>query len=474
MVFSSAVFLFIFLPVTLALYFIPIFENRKKEIEKQNFILLVMSLIFYAWGEPVYIILMLISIFFNYNIGLDIEYTKNKGKNKKAKFIFLCGVAFNLFVLGFFKYSGFVTENLNSIFGLSLENRELPLPVGISFYTFQILSYVADVWLGKVKAQKKLVPFAAYITMFPQLIAGPIVQYSDIEKQLTQRSVTVEKFADGIIYFIRGLGKKVLFANTIGAVYTEVTGYDFEKMSVATAWIGIICYTLQLYFDFSGYSDMAVGLGKMLGFDFVRNFNYPYTAQSITDFWRRWHISLSSWFRDYVYIPLGGNRKGTARTILNILIVWSLTGLWHGAEWNFIAWGAFYGILLIIEKYLLKNLLSHIPKVLRHILTMVVVMVGWVLFSSADLTSALSYISAMIGASGNAFFDNTALYLLMTNGFAIILMSVSSFGFFELTPSIRNEALAVRLKSIGYIIIFILCIAYLISETYNPFLYFRF
>ncbi len=474
MVFSSAVFLFIFLPVTLVLYFVPLYKNRKKEIEKQNFILLVMSLIFYAWGEPVYIILMLISIFFNYNIGLDIAHKKSNGKHKRAKFIFICGVVFNLFVLGFFKYSGFIIENLNSVFGLSIENRELPLPVGISFYTFQILSYVVDVWLGKVKAQKKLIPFAAYITMFPQLIAGPIVQYSDIEKQLTDRNVTVEKFADGIIYFIRGLGKKVLFANTIGAVYTEISGFDFKEMSVVTAWIGIICYTLQLYFDFSGYSDMAVGLGKMMGFDFVRNFNYPYTAQSITDFWRRWHISLSSWFRDYVYIPLGGNRKGTVRTIINILIVWSLTGLWHGAQWNFIAWGAFYGVLLIIEKYVLKNLLPHIPQILRHIFTMIVVMIGWVLFSSSDLSSALSYISVMIGACGNAFFDNTALYLLMTNGFAIVLMSISSFGFFELTPTIRNEALATRLKSFGYIVIFILCVAYLISETYNPFLYFRF
>lgn len=474
MVFSSAVFLFLFLPLTLALYFLPLSRDRQRETEKKNLVLLSVSLIFYAWGEPTYIILMLISIFFNYNIGMDIEHQFNKGRNKSAKFVFLCAVVFNLFVLGYFKYAGFVTENLNSIFGLSLQNRELPLPVGISFYTFQILSYVVDVYRGKVKAQKKLVPFASYITMFPQLIAGPIVQYADIEKQLTERSITKEKFADGIIFFVRGLGKKVLFANTIGAVYTDILSHDTTEISVATAWLGIICYTLQIYFDFSGYSDMAVGLGKMLGFEFVRNFNFPYTATSITDFWRRWHISLSSWFRDYVYIPLGGNRKGNFRTILNILIVWSLTGLWHGAQWNFIAWGGFYGILLIVEKYILKDILPKIPKIIRHILTMIVVMIGWVFFSSTDISAAFGYLSVMFGMGENPVFDNTALYILSGSGFAIVLMSLSAFGFFEAMPKFRNKNLLVISNSVCYILIFILCIAYLISETYNPFLYFRF
>lgn len=474
MVFSSAVFLFAFLPTALALYFIPLSRNGQREINKKNFVLLVMSLIFYAWGEPTYILLMLISIFFNYNAGIDIEHQFEKGRKKTAKFVFICALIFNLFVLGYFKYAGFITENLNSIFGLSLQNRELPLPVGISFYTFQIISYVADVYRGKVKAQISILPFAAYITMFPQLIAGPIVQYADIEKQLTNRTVTLEKFADGIIYFIRGLGKKVLFANTIGAVYTEILSGDIGKASMATAWIGIVCYTLQIYFDFSGYSDMAVGLGKMMGFEFVRNFNFPYLAESVTDFWRRWHISLSSWFRDYVYIPLGGNRKGDFRTIINILIVWSLTGLWHGAQWNFIAWGGFYGILLIVEKYLLKDILPKIPKLIRHILTMLVVMIGWVLFSSTDITSALSYLGAMFGVGGNVIFDSEASYLISSNGFAIILMSLSAFGFFDAMPKFRNKNVRVPLTCIVYILIFVLCIVYLISETYNPFLYFRF
>ncbi len=474
MVFSSSVFLFLFLPLSLALYFLPVGLDRQKEISKKNFVLLAVSLIFYAWGEPTYIILMLISIYFNFNIGIDIEYQFENGKDKKAKILFIASVIFNIFLLGYFKYAGFITENLNSIFGLSIENKELPLPVGISFYTFQILSYVIDVYCKKVKAQKKLIPFASYITMFPQLIAGPIVQYSDIEKQLCERTVTKEKFADGIICFIRGLGKKVLFANTVGAVYTEILTHELSEVSMATAWLGIISYTLQIYFDFSGYSDMAVGLGKMMGFEFVRNFNFPYKAVSITDFWRRWHISLSSWFRDYIYIPLGGNRKGTVRTIINILIVWSLTGMWHGAQWNFIAWGAFYGILLIAEKYLLKDILEHIPKLVRHVLTMIVVMIGWVFFSSADLSSAFTYLGAMFGINANVIFDETASYLISGNGFAIVLMSLCAIGFFENTPKFRNKNLLVSSYAVLYTLIFILCIAYLISETYNPFLYFRF
>ena len=474
MVFSSSVFLFAFLPISFILYFIPISRKKGIEIAKKNLILLIVSLIFYAWGEPTYIILMVISIFFNYVVGIDIEHLFENGKKKHAKVIFIFAVVVNLFLLGYFKYSGFIIDNINGLFGLSIENRELPLPVGISFYTFQILSYVVDVYLGKVRAQKRIVPFAAYITMFPQLIAGPIVQYSDIEKQLTDRVISKEKFANGIVYFSRGLGKKVLFANTIGAVYTAITANGIGEISAATAWIGIICYTLQIYFDFSGYSDMAVGLGKMMGFEFVRNFNFPYIAHSITDFWRRWHISLSSWFRDYVYIPLGGSRRGTKRTIINILIVWSLTGMWHGAEWNFIAWGAFYGILLIVEKYLLKDIIEKTPMFIRHVITMVVVMIGWVFFSSADIGAAFNYLAAMFCLSGNAFFDSEASYLILNNGFAIVLMCLSAFGFFDKMPKIKNEKVFTVLNRLMYVGILILCVAYLISETYNPFLYFRF
>ena len=371
MVFSSATFLFLFLPVTLALYNLRLFKDKDRETAKRNIVLLITSLIFYSWGEPVYIVLMLLSIFYNYNAAIDIDRYIERPARKKL--VFVCALIFNIFVLGFFKYYGFLTESLNSIFSLSLPVRDIPLPVGISFYTFQVLSYVIDVYRGDVRVQKNIVPFAAYISMFPQLIAGPIVQYSDVEKQLSEREVTREKFAAGIMFFIKGLGKKVIFANTVGAVYTEILGMEPSSVSVVTSWIGIICYTLQIYFDFSGYSDMAIGLGKMLGFDFIQNFNFPYKSTSITDFWRRWHISLSSWFRDYVYIPLGGNRRGTPRTIFNILVVWSLTGLWHGAAWNFIAWGAFYGIILIAEKYVFARVIEKLPVFIKYTVTMVIV-----------------------------------------------------------------------------------------------------
>lgn len=471
MVFSSAVFLFVFFPIVLILYFLPVLKSNEKDIAKKNIILFISSLIFYAWGEPVYIVLMLISIFFNYNLGIDIENHSYSPKKSKALMCF--GVVFNLFMLGFFKYSGFLVENINSTFGLEIEYDGLPLPVGISFYTFQILSYVIDVYKGEVKAQKSFVAFGAYISMFPQLIAGPIVQYKDIEKQLFDRTVTVEKFYDGIIYFIRGFGKKILFANTIGAVYSEVVGGDIASLSVVSSWIAVICYTLQIYFDFSGYSDMAVGLGKMMGFEFVQNFNFPYKATSIKDFWSRWHISLSGWFRDYVYIPLGGNRKGTARTIFNTFVVWSLTGLWHGAAWNFIAWGMFYGVLLILEKFVLQDFLKKLPMALKYAGTIIVVMLGWVLFSSETLSDALTLIGSMIGFGGS-FIDAQAKYLISQNIFLIFVMSLSAVGAFEKLSAKQETRLKKLLKSLGYLVIFALCVAYLISESYNPFLYFRF
>ena len=472
MVFSSATFLFVFLPFTLVLYHFKLFKDKDRETVKKNIVLLIMSLIFYAWGEPVYIILMLLSIFYNYNAAIDID--SYIGSPKKKKLVFAGALIFNIFILGFFKYYGFAVESINSLFSLSLPVRDIPLPVGISFYTFQVLSYVIDVYRGDVKAQKSIVPFAAYISMFPQLIAGPIVQYYDVEKQLTDRTVTAEKFSAGIMFFIKGLGKKVIFANTVGAVYTGILGEELSSVSVVTSWVGIICYTLQIYFDFSGYSDMAIGLGKMLGFDFVQNFNFPYKATSITDFWRRWHISLSSWFRDYVYIPLGGNRRGTARTVFNILAVWSLTGLWHGAAWNFIAWGAFYGVLLIVEKYVLARALERLPVFIRYIMTMVTVMIGWVFFSAESLGSAVSYLKVMFGFSGNAFTDSRAEYLLSENAFSIILMTLCATGVFAALPRIKNFRFNIAVMSAGYMGIFILCIIYLISETYNPFLYFRF
>lgn len=472
MVFSSATFLFLFLPFTLILYFIRLFpKNNERETAKKNFVLLVMSLVFYAWGEPFYVLLMALSIVFNYFIGLDIEC--HRDAPKKMKLILVSGIVFNLISLGFFKYSGFVTDSLNSFSSLDIQFTAPGLPVGISFYTFQIISYIVDVYRG-TSAQKKIVPFAAYVTMFPQLIAGPIVQYGDIEKQLNERYISREKFAAGILIFIKGMGKKVLFANTIGAFYSQISALEVSTLSSATAWIGIICYTLQIYFDFSGYSDMAVGLGKMLGFDFIQNFNFPYTAKSITDFWRRWHISLSNWFRDYVYIPLGGNRTGPLRHILNILVVWALTGMWHGAAWNFIAWGSLYGVLLIVEKYLLKNILPKIPSLLRWAGTMVVVMIGWVLFSKESFPEALSYIKAMFCLSGNEICDSTAMYYLSSAGISIVIMSLSALGYFAKMPRVKNYRVNVISMTVGYTTVFLLCVIYLISETYNPFLYFRF
>jgi len=472
MLFSSMTFLFAFLPVVLALYFIPVFESPRRELNKKNLVLCISSLIFYAWGEPVYIILMLISIYFNYNIGIDLENNAYKPKKKKAVLIF--AIAFNLLVLGFFKYYGFVVDNLNSLFPVNIPHADLALPVGISFYTFQALSYVIDVYRGEVEAQSKLLPFALYITMFPQLIAGPIVQYSDIDTQLEKREINVRKFAVGVLFFIRGLGKKVLFANLIGKVYTDIISGDISSVPAVTAWFGIMCYTMQIYFDFSGYSDMAIGLGKMFGFNLIQNFNFPYTAVSIKDFWSRWHISLSLWFRDYVYIPLGGNRKGTARTIFNTAVVWLLTGLWHGASWNFVMWGAYYGVLLIIEKFVLADFIKKIPNWLRHILTMLIVLIGWVFFSNETLGSAWTYIMSMLGLNGNGFCNSQTWYYISTSLFPLLFMSASAFGLVKNMPKIKKPSARLAVQAVGYGLIFVLCIMFLVSDTYNPFLYFRF
>ena len=329
MLFSSITFLFIFLPVTLVLYFVVPHKFR-------NIIMLIASLIFYAWGEPVYIILMLLSIFLNYVCGLDICQKEDDPQKAHRSLIF--AIVANLLLLGFFKYYGFLLDSLNAVLPVDIPYRELPLPIGISFYTFQALSYIMDVYRKEVRPQKNILYFAMYICMFPQLIAGPIVRYIDIEEQLKNRTVTMRKFGQGAEYFIIGLAKKVILANSVGQVFDQIAGLQLGSFSVLTAWIGCISYAFQIYFDFSGYSDMAVGLGKMFGFEFRRNFDYPYTSSSITEFWRRWHISLSTWFREYVYIPLGGNRCTQSRHIMNLLVVWMLTGLWHGAAWNFLLW----------------------------------------------------------------------------------------------------------------------------------------
>ena len=468
MLFSSIVFLFSFLPAVMILYYL-------LPVRFRNVILLLASLVFYAWGEPVYLFLMLLSILFNYFSGLDIA--RNLQDKRAAKRSLVFNLIINLAVLGFFKYEGFVLDTLNGILPVHISYHALPLPIGISFYTFQILSYIIDVYLVNVKVQTNLPNFALYVTMFPQLIAGPIVQYADVDEQLASREVSRTKFGEGSMYFIRGLAKKVLLANTSGMIFTEVSGLAKGNIAVMTAWLGAFAYMFQIYFDFSGYSDMAIGLGKMLGFEFNMNFNYPYVSKSITEFWRRWHISLSSWFRDYVYIPLGGNRVSKIKHIRNLLIVWFLTGLWHGAAWNFVAWGLYYGVILIIEKYLLSPVLDRLPDVVRHIYSIVLVVIGWVLFFSSSFGQAADYIRVMFGAGAHGFADRESMYLLTSN---LILWLILIFGSTPLVHFRYEHMLRTKkwnttiINSVVYAALFIVCIAYLVTETYNPFLYFRF
>jgi alginate O-acetyltransferase complex protein AlgI len=468
MVFSSIIFLFTFLPISLILYYI-----SPRNIK--NTVLLLISLVFYAWGEPVYVFLMIFTTIFDYLAGLLIN--KYRRDRITAKRIFIIAVIVNLGILGFFKYYGFLIENINSIFSLNIGYEQLPLPIGISFYTFQTLSYVVDVYLGKVKVQKNLISFGLYVTMFPQLVAGPIVRYVDIDYQLKNRHHSINKFGEGVDRFIKGLAKKVLLANNIGMIFTSIQQYNVDDISVLTAWLAIGAYTLQLYFDFSGYSDMAIGLGKMFGFDFIENFNYPYISKSVTEFWRRWHISLGSWFREYVYIPLGGNRCSAICQLRNLFVVWFLTGLWHGADWNFILWGLYYGLILVIEKFLLKDILENTPNLIKHIYTMILVMVGWTFFGIESIQQSLEYLKVMFLLNGNKIIDSTFIYYIHTNLILLVILIACST---PMVSKVFNKIIQNgKMKGVVFAIVvqFILLfvsIAYLVNETYNPFLYFRF
>lgn len=473
MVFSSIFFLFTFLPLSLLLYWM-------SPAKMKNFTLLAVSLFFYAWGEPVYVLLMIASILTNFVFGIFIESELIKEKRAVLRALFISAVVFNILILGFFKYYGFLAENINALFNADIAYSELPLPIGISFYTFQVLSYVIDVYLGKVRLQRNPVSFALYVTMFPQLIAGPIVRYSDIESQLEQRNVSASKFGEGAQRFIQGLGKKVLIANSMGALWDITQAMDMTGISVFSAWLGIIAYTFQIYFDFSGYSDMAIGLGKMFGFEFMENFDHPYISRSVTEFWRRWHISLGTWFREYVYIPLGGNRCSRIRQIRNIMAVWMLTGLWHGASWNFVVWGIYYGCLLLIEKMFLKKLIDNAPAIISHVYCMLAVIIGWVLFASRDIESAAAYLGVMSGASGNVLVDNAFIYYLKSNAVMLVISLLFSTGIFReiFEPEEISDKIRTRVSHSAAVILhaFILFMstAYLVTETYNPFLYFRF
>lgn len=469
MLFSSITFLFLFLPVVMAVYYIV--PGRAK-----NVVLLIASLFFYAWGEPVYVALMILSILFNYFCGRDI---RDSGEDeRKAKLSLAFAVTVNVLILGFFKYYGFILDTVNSFLPADIPYRELPLPVGISFYTFQAISYLVDVYRKKAEPQKNILYFALYISMFPQLIAGPIVRYVDIEAQLRNRRISVRRLGQGAVFFIIGLAKKVIVANTAGQVFDQISGVPASSLSMLTAWVGVFSYAFQIYFDFSGYSDMAVGLGKMFGFEFKKNFDYPYLSESITEFWRRWHISLSTWFREYVYIPLGGNRCSVSRNIFNLMVVWTLTGMWHGAAWNFIVWGVYYGVILVLEKYVWGDSLEHLSGVVRHIYTILLVMVGWVFFFSPSLGYALRYLASMAGA-GAGIVDSKGAFLLYTHWLLYLLavLGSSSFGLRLLNAPPRmfrsGKAGAVT-AAVIYMGIFVVSVAFLVTDTFNPFLYFRF
>ena len=470
MVFSSLTFLFIFLPITILLYYVV-------PVRFRNLMILVASLLFYSWGEPVYIILLLLSVVFNYLCGLDIdEYYKSRALAKR-KLIF--AVVVNVAILVFFKYYGFLIETINGIFSVSIPVRVLPLPIGISFFTFQALSYLTDIYRGKVVAQRKFINFALYLSMFPQLIAGPIVRYADIEDQLEHREHSSEKFSSGCVLFITGLAKKVILANSLGHVFALVEQLETGSFSVLTAWVGCICYMIHIYFDFSGYSDMALGLARMFGFTLKKNFDYPYISKSFTEFLRRWHISLSTWFKDYVYIPLGGNRYGKDIQIRNIFIVWILAGLWHGGAWNLAFWGIYNAIILTLEKFIWGKNLRQLPKLVQHLYVLLLVLTGWVFFFSPDVGQAFSYIGVMFGIGASGFMDKTGLFLIASNWLFIIMgiLGCSKRGImlikmtYDGFESPKAKAIAV---TVVYAVIFLVSIVFLSTESFNPFLYFRF
>lgn len=468
MLFSSIVFLFIFLPLLIFVYYVLPRKTR-------NLVLLIFSLFFYGYGEPKYLSIMILSIAINYTMGLLVFKYKNAKKISQA--FILLAVILNISILGYYKYANFILENINNIFATSYDLLNIVMPIGISFFTFQGLSYVIDVYRGHGEVQKNPLNVALYISLFPQLIAGPIVRYETVSDQLENRKETLEGFSYGVERFVIGLSKKVLIANTVGLVADEVFMANPGEMSVLLSWVGIIAYTLQIYFDFSGYSDMAIGLGRMFGFKFLENFNYPYISRNITEFWRRWHISLGTWFRDYVYIPLGGNRVETPRFLINIIIVWFLTGFWHGAAWNFIIWGLYYGFILIIEKIFLEKTIEKLPRFLQHVYTMVLVVIGWLIFRTESIAYGKDYLRTMFGLGNKILVDSKAIYYILEYRFAFTMAILFSMPIY---PYIKKKIISMEiffldyLKALVIISLFLLCIMYLLNSTFNPFIYFRF
>ncbi|NLI58197.1 MAG: MBOAT family protein [Clostridium sp.] len=472
MVFSSLFFLCVFLPVNIILYY-AVNNNTYR-----NVILIVSSLVFYAWGEPVWISVLILSGFFNYFIGTSIEKNRENGKGKG---IVSLAIIANLFILGFFKYFGFFVENLNTLTGIDIPIIDIGLPIGISFYTFKSISYIVDVYRGEVKAEKSPFEFLLYVSLFHHLVAGPIVRYKDVEENIKKRAISFNAFNNGVERFIIGLGKKVIIANQANEFSKVFLDMNYSSLPVLGAWAGILLFAIEIYFDFSGYSDMAIGLGKMYGFHYKENFNYPYIAKSATEFWRRWHISLTSFFKDYVYIPLGGNRKFHIR---NMLIVWLLTGLWHGASWNFVIWGLYFFVLLVIEKYLLFKIEKKIPKIIWRLYFVVIILVGWVFFYHSSLSDAIQFLGIMFGAGASSFSSSEVEIFL--NSY-IIFIGIALIG---CTPFIKSIFQRIKghmekkqigvysvdqiVKSIVNTAIFIMSIIMLVGQSYSPFLYFKF
>ena len=477
MLFSSSVFLMMFLPLTLLIYYLV----PGRFITAKNTVLLIASLVFYGWGEPKYILVMLVSIVINYVLAIAIGKMKESKNEHGARLMLILDVIVNLGLLGFFKYTDFIIDTVNSLTGAGLGLLGIALPIGISFYTFQTMSYVIDVFRGKVPSQKNIITLAAYITLFPQLIAGPIVRYSDVELQLMNRTSDPLRIATGIRRFVRGFAKKILIANQVAVIWDEIYGLleSGESIGPGLAWIGAIAFTFQIYFDFSGYSDMAIGLGKLLGFDYLENFDYPYVSQTITEFWRRWHISLSSWFKEYVYIPLGGNRKGLARQLVNIAIVWALTGLWHGASWNFVLWGLYFGVFIYIERLIGKKRMKKIPAVIKHIFNNIVIVVGFGIFYFENLKNLGTFFGNLVGLNHNAFIDETVKASFVNN---IFLIAAALIGCFPVKNLFKTDDDSSELKIASFgtlriaytVVLLAVSTILLVDSTNSPFLYFRF
>lgn len=494
MVFSSIPFLFYFLPLCLILYYLAPFRWK-------NYVLLAFSLLFYAWGEPVYILLMIFETLSDYTIGCCMARADQRPGLRRL--CLLLSIFIDLGCLGFFKYADFLVETVNALAGTSITPLHLGLPIGISFFTFQTMSYTIDLYKREVNVEKNYFYYLTYVSMFPQLIAGPIVRFSTVQEELHARAITCDGFVQGGLRFLQGLFKKVLLANTIGSVWELIKTSAFTMgpvptaatanagvttaatalgpgadISVLGAWLGGLCFTLQLYFDFSAYSDMAIGMGRMLGFHYLENFNYPLSSVSVTDFWRRWHISLSTWFRDYVYIPLGGNRHGKLKQLRNMFIVWFLTGLWHGAAWNFILWGLYYGVLLAFEKDVWGKALQKLPRILQHLYALLIVIFGFIIFVFDDMTELEQYIKILFGCAGVPLVNGTLFWYLQNN---FVLLLIGCLLAFPIYPWLKTKlrarctvTISTVLTTLGYLALFLLTIAYLVNDTYNPFLYFRF